>query len=438
MRIHTAAVLSVILAATPAFAQPQSAAPAAPSGTTKLTLREAEALALKNHPQVLAAQNAVSAMNQRVPQARSAYYPQLEGDVSGSQANPHARLGAGYLNDSSLFDRLGQGITLTQLITDSGRTHNLVETSKLQAGAAQQSYQATRFDVLLSVNQAYFASLRAQATVKVALETVESRRLLVDQVTELYNNKLRSLVDVSFVSVNLSQAKLLLLQAQDEVQETYAELTRALGAQDAAAYQLADEPLPPSPPANADDLVKQAIAGRPELASLQLNRDAAYRFERAEADLARPNVNLMGVGGALPYINSSNVPREYEAVAVNVQIPVLNGGLFRARREEAHYRALEADQRLRDAADSVVRDVRSAWAAASVAYQRLDVTAELLRQATLSLDLAQQRYQLGLSNIVELSQAQLNVTAAEIENLNAKYNYQSQYAALQYTLGALR
>jgi outer membrane protein len=314
----------------------------------------------------------------------------------------------------------------------------LVETSKLQAGAAQQSYQATRFDVLLSVNQAYFASLRAQATVKVALETVESRRLLVDQVTELYNNKLRSLVDVSFVSVNLSQAKLLLLQAQDEVQETYAELTRALGAQDAAAYQLADEPLPPSPPANADDLVKQAIAGRPELASLQLNRDAAYRFERAEADLARPNVNLMGVGGALPYINSSNVPREYEAVAVNVQIPVLNGGLFRARREEAHYRALEADQRLRDAADSVVRDVRSAWAAASVAYQRLDVTAELLRQATLSLDLAQQRYQLGLSNIVELSQAQLNVTAAEIENLNAKYNYQSQYAALQYTLGALR
>jgi outer membrane protein len=74
----------------------------------------------------------------------------------------------------------------------------------------------------------------------------------------------------------------------------------------------------------------------------------------------------------------------------------------------------------------------------SVAYQRLDVTAQLLRQASLALQLAQGRYDLGLSSIVELTQAQLNVTTAEIENLNAKYDYQSQYASLQYTLGALR
>ena len=62
----------------------------------------------------------------------------------------------------------------------------------------------------------------------------------------------------------------------------------------------------------------------------------------------------------------------------------------------------------------------------------------MLRQATLSLDLAQGRYQLSLSSIVELTQAQLNVTQAELESLSAKYDYQSQYAALQYTLGTLR
>ncbi|MGO9228319.1 MAG: TolC family protein [Bryobacteraceae bacterium] len=66
------------------------------------------------------------------------------------------------------------------------------------------------------------------------------------------------------------------------------------------------------------------------------------------------------------------------------------------------------------------------------------VTAQLLRQAALALDLAQGRYNLGLSGIVELTQAQLNATTAEIENLSAKYDYQSQYAGLQYTLGALR
>jgi outer membrane protein len=292
------------------------------------------------------------------------------------------------------------------------------------------------------VNQAYFGALRAQALVKVAQETVASRQLLVDQVTALYNNKLRSELDVSFADVNLSQAKLLLLQAQDLVQSTAAELTRAIGSQQAAAYRLEEQPVPPSPPPSAEDLVAQAITARPELASLQLTRDAAYRFENAEKDLSRPTASFIGVGGYMPYIDQLSLPRvtppEYEGVAVNVEIPILNGGLCKARRQEAHFRALEADQRLRDEAQAIARDVRTAWAGSSTAYQRKDVTAELMRAAALALDLAQQRYNLGLSNIVELTQAQLNATSAEIDNLNAKYDYQSTYATLQYTFGALR
>jgi outer membrane protein len=408
----------------------------------KLNLREAEALALKNHPQVLAAQHAAAALNQRVDEAKSAYYPALSGEVTGSQGNQQARIGAGFLTDSRLFNRFGQGIALSQLITDSGRTPNLVAASRLQAGAAGQTAQAARYDVLVGVNQAYFATLRAQAMVKVAQETVAARQLLADQVTALFNNKLRSELDVSFVDVNVSQAKLLLLEAQDQVQGAFAELTRALGFQQAAVYQLADEPLPPSPPPNPEDLVMQALSNRPELASLKMSSDAAYRLERAEKDLSYPTASLVGVGGYMPYIDQITLPHvipgEYEGVAVNIQIPILNGGLFKARRQEAHFRALEADQRLRDEAEAIARDVRTAWSTSTVAYQRLDVTAQLLRQATLALDLAQGRYNLGLSTIVELTQGQLNVTAAEIENLSAKYNYQSQYATLQYTLGALR
>ena len=69
--------------------------------------------------------------------------------------------------------------------------------------------------------------------------------------------------------------------------------------------------------------------------------------------------------------------------------------------------------------------MRVAWAAPITAYQRIDVTAQFLRQAALALDLAQGRYNLGLSSIVELTQAQLNLTQAEIENLSAKYDYQT-------------
>ncbi|HUB31708.1 MAG TPA: TolC family protein [Bryobacteraceae bacterium] len=408
----------------------------------RLTLQQAEAMAMQNHPEVLAAQDTVAAMGQQVVQARAPYYPVVAGDATGSGANIGARIGAGNLTTSRLFNRFGTGLNIQQLVTDSGRTPNLVAAARLHQTASQQTYQATRFDVLLAVNRAYFDVLRAQATIKVAQETVAARQTIVDQVTALANNKLRSMLDVSFVDVNLSEAKLLLLQAQDEQQEAFAELTRAMGSQQNAVYTLTDEPLPPGPPAGPEALVTEAIAARPELASLRSEREAAYRFERAERDLSYPTVSFIGLGGYIPYIDQITLPRvipsEYAGAAVDVHVPIFNGHLFSARREEAHYRALESDQRLRNEEESIVRDVRTAWAAASTAFQRLDVTAELLRQATLALSLAQGRYDLGLASIVELTQAQLSLTQAEIENLNAKYDYQSQNAALQYTVGSLR
>src|SRR6202041_1470510 len=263
----------------------------------RLKLSDAEALALKNHPQVLAAQNETSAQNQRIVETRSAYYPTVDGEMTASAANIGARLGAGFLNVSSLFDRVGDGVLINQLLSDFGRTSSLVAQSKLQASAADQNYQATRYDVLLRVNQAYFGALRSQAVVKVAQETVSARQQVADQMGQLAQNKLRSQLEVSFADVTVSQAKLLLLRSQNLVQAAFAELTRALGAQQTATYQLAEEPIPPSPQADVEGLVQQALQNGPELAGLRLTRDAAYRFEDAERDLKRPTATFVGVAG---------------------------------------------------------------------------------------------------------------------------------------------
>jgi len=436
MLLRNSSILFLIFLAAVAGAEQLAA-----QAPTRLTLQDAEALALRNHPQILAAQNEASFAEQQVVEARAPYYPFLNAELTGSQSNdPNSRIGAGAMIASHLFSRLGQGAILSQLITDSGRTPNLVASSRLQSQASGQNLQATRYDVLLRVNQAYYNVLHAQALVKVAEETVSARQLLDDQVSTLARNNLRSLVDVSFADVNVSEAKLLLLRAQDAVQEAFAELARSLGSDQVTNYQLVDEPLPPAPPAAPEDLVAQALSNRPEISSLRYLRDSAYKFFEAEKDLSRPTVSLLGVGGFLPVINSgtTSVPAEYDGVGVNVDIPVFNGHLFSARREAARYRAQEADQRLRDEQEVVTRDVRVAWSSATNAYQRIDVTAQFMRQAALALDLSQGRYNLGLSSIVELTQAQLNLTQAEIENLSAKYDYQNQYAALQYTVGLLR
>ena len=406
-----------------------------------LSLADAQAMALKNHPQVLASQANSQRANQVTRATRSAYYPMVSGDITGAQANLNSRLGAGVLNAPALFSHFGSGLSLSQLITDSGRTNNLVSHAKLQAQASEANYQATRYDVILDVSQAYYDVLLAEQLVKVAQQTVTTRQTVVDRISELTKSKLKSEVDLSFAQVNLSDAKLMQLRAENRLASAYAALAQALGSQQSVRYQLSDQPMPPAPPPDAEPLVAQALQKRPELASLRLQREADQKFAYAERDLNRPTVSLVAVGGALPYIHSgnptANIPAGYEAAAVNVHIPVFNGHLFSARRQAAEYQLSATEQRVRGLEDRIAQDVRASWNRARTSFEAITATQQLLNQANLALDLAQGRYNLGLSSIVELTQAQLGQTSAEVQNLNAKYEYQEAYATLQYTLGSL-
>ena len=332
----------------------------------QLTLQDARALALKNHPQVLGSQATYLRGDQITREVKSAYYPVLNAAITGAQANVNSRLGAGVLNDPRLFNHFGSGLTLSQLITDSGRTASLVSNAKLQAHAGREDYRATRYDVILGIDQAYYEVLLAQQLIKVAQQTVATRQTVVDQISELTRNQLRSQVDLSFAQVNLTDAKLMLLRAQDRLQSAYATLGQALGTQQAIQYQLSDQPMPAQSPGDAGPLINQAFQNRPEAASLRLQVEADQKFVYAERDLKRPSVGLIAVGGALPYINAGNanpdIPAGYEAAAVNVNIPVFNGHLFSARRQAAEYQLQATQQRVRDLEDRIARDVRASWA----------------------------------------------------------------------------
>ena len=414
-------------------------APAAP-GQAVLTLPQATAMAIQNHPQIAAARQTAAWANQRITETRAPFYPVVNGEITGGQGLAQSRLGAGALSASQLFTRAGLGLQLTQLVTDFGRTKSLVAQSQFQAQAADQNTQATVYDTVLGVNRGYFGVLQALAYVTVANETIRARQTLTDQVTALANANLKSALDVSFANVNLSEANLLLIRSQDAVEQAYADLARSLGQEQVVRYQLASVAAPPAPPTSPDPLIVEAMQNRPELRNVRFQLQGAQSFEKAEAGLSRPSVSLVAVGGGLPYLNQDPrvAPYGYEGAAVNVDIPLFNGHLYSARREAAHYNSLATSERLRNLQQQIQRDVRSAWISASTAYQRIPVTEQLMKQAQLALELAQGRYNLGLASIVEITQAQLNLTQAQIENVSATYDYQIAYAQLQYTVGSLR
>ena len=188
---------------------------------------------------------------------------------------------------------------------------------------------------------------------------------------------------------------------------------------------------------NAETLRQQALKQRPDLAALQANRDAAQHFAQAEKDLNRPTVGLMGVAGVLPDTDP-RLKGNYSAAGFNVNIPILNGRLFSARRTEAELRAQAAEKDVEDLSVQISEQVRLAWLEANTAFRRLDVTARLMAEAEQALRLAQTRYGIGLGSIVEVNQAQLSEVSAEIAAASAKYDYLSRRAALAFVTGALR
>ena len=402
----------------------------------KLTLQEAEQIAIRNHPRIQAAVNLASAAKAQVTQARSAYYPTIYGSLTGADAESNSRIAAGVLNNPIIFDRYANGVTVSQLVTDFGRTHELVRSSNLRAQAEQESVVTSTADVLLQVDQSYFATLRAQSVLAVAEETVKARQLASDQVTELAKNKIRSDLDVNFANVNLAQAQLLLIQSQNDLQSSFARLSATLGYSDQRVFQLADQPVPAAPPADVSVLIQQALRDRPELVGQRFTVGSSESYAKAERDLKLPTVSALGAAGLVPYNQAPLAPR-YAAAGFNVNIPIFNGHLFSALQSEATSRAQAENQYLRDLQNQIVRDVQTTWLNANSAFQRLSVTERLLDQANQALDLAQSRYSLGLSSIIELSQAELNQTEARIEQASAVYDYQAQYSFLNYQLGAL-
>jgi outer membrane protein len=422
------------LAAAPLRAQ---AAPISTTAVEKLTVADAEKIAIQNHPEIQGAADLAEAASQRTRQVRSAYYPTANGSLTGAGAESNSRVAAGALNNPIIFDRYSNGVEVNQLVTDFGRTHELVKSSGLHAKAEEENIVTSRANVLLRVDRSYYGALKAQAVLQVAQETVNDRQLVSDQITALAQNKLKSGLDVSFANVDLAQAQLLLVQAQNDVQASYAALADALGYSDRRTFQLVEAENPTGPPMDETAAIQQALRDRPELIGQRLEVSSAQSYVTAERDLWLPTITAVGVAGLTPVHQTELAPR-YAAGGFNVNIPLFNGHLYGALRGEADAQARAQEQYLRAEQNGVVRDVQRAWLDANSGYQRLGLTNQLLEQASKALELAQARYKLGLSSIVELSQAQLNQTQAEIAQASARYDYQAELAALAFQSGQVR
>jgi len=403
-----------------------------PTNVVRLTVKDAEAIALKNNPAISVARLNALASGQVVRQVRSNLWPQAYANLTAVDARDNSRISAGALNNPIIYTRAAGGMAVNQLITDFGYTTNLVASARLQAKADEENAAATKENILLAVDQAFYNALQTHAVLRVAEQTVASRQLVADQISALTKSKLKSELDLSFANVNLAQAKLLYLDALNNDKAAIASLTAILGYSTIQSFDLAEDVtsvMPPPP--DLDELIAEASSNRPEILSLELQAQSAEKLHKADHDQLFPTISALGAFGDAP-IRDDRITGAYATAGVNLQIPVFNGFQYTAKTREADLRAQAARQRLLDLHNQISRDVRTSWLAANTAYDRVGVSQQLLAEANQALDLAQTRYRLGLSSIVELSQAQLQQTQAQIGSTQAGYEYRLALSVLQY------
>lgn len=436
-----AALLAVLLPACSIFGATDSQK--YPVAGLKFTLAEAEAYALRNHPQIATAQLTADAVRQQIREARSAFFPQIYAESTSVYAPYDDKTGAstrlaalGGLNNPTIYARQSDGVVVNQLLTDFGHTYDLTESAKFRANAASDRIKVAQAIVILAVDRTYFDLLRARAVLRVAQETVKTRQVAFDQVSVLVKNQLKSTLDQSFNQVALSQSKLLLIEAESGVREAETALSTALGFQDAQHFILTEEPLNLDVPGEADTLIQSALNQRPELVALRNDAEAARRFAEAQESAQYPRVTALAAGGVNPVADAKLLNHNYYAAGVNVEIPLATGGNLAAKTKEAELLQKAVSATVIDAQNTISRDVRVAWLNLATARERMGVTAELIRNAAEAQKLADARYRLGTSSIVEFNQAELNYTEAELEDARARYDFQVDRALLDFATGS--
>jgi outer membrane protein len=402
-----------------------------------MTLSEAESIAVAHQPQVLAAQFRARAAEARIREARSAYFPTAAFNATGARvADPGTATAAGALTTSSISDRFAYGANLSQLVTDFGRTSALVGSSRSSALAQQDIATLTHAQVRLNVRDAYYQVLGAEAVLRAAQAAQANRHLIAKQLGALAQSELRSTVDVNFAEVLASQADLAVVQAQSVVSQQRARLTTAMGATKTITAPLIEPAAPDALAPDADALLSAAQSQRADLDAAQAQQRAAQQFAVAEKRLRYPTLAVTGAAGQIPY-HDRTLQDNYAAAGFNLNIPIFNGGLFAARRAEAEADASARSSDVTELHLEISEEVRNSWQRASEAYQSLAVTARLVAQSKEALRLAQARYDAGLGSIVELNEAQVAETFAEISAADANYTYLSRRAELDFATGTL-
>jgi outer membrane protein len=420
MRWATLALLAVAL---PAAGQGPAQGPV-------LTLEDAVRAARQNQPQLRQARAGTEAAAARAEEARAPLLPQLGASASYTRSSQNSRSALA----APAPETLGLGATLSQLVWDFGQTPNRFRAARAGADAQRESEQATGLQVLLGVRAAYFTARAAKDLVAVARETLSNQEAHLRQIQGFVEVGTRPEIDLAQARTDRANAQVQVINSENGYEVAKAQLNLAMGIEGSTSYDVGDETLPPveGEDRTTDELLAEALRERPDVASLgsQVRAQQATLYSVQGGYL--PNLGIST--GVTDAGTPSSTYWNWNAT-LTLSWEVFQGGLTRAQEQEARATLSGLDAQVSGLRQQVRLEVDQARLAVRAAKAALSAAGEALLNARERLRLAEGRYQTGAGSVIELGDAQVALTAAAAQRVQAEYSLSSARAQLLKALG---
>ena len=404
-----------------------------------LGLQQALETALENHPIVQEGNASLIASSARVDQTKSLYYPQVyanaDGAAGAARINPRFVTPAGAMLQPNLSTYTA-GVLASQRIYDFGYTRNLVESSQSGVRAQEQDVNARRALVIVNVQRSYLNSLKRERLVRIAEETVRERGIIAGPIETLYRQQLKSKLDLDLVRVELVNAESLLVRSRNDLKSSFADLNRAMGIEGSEDYTLEDVAIDVKAQRALNDLIADSLA-HPEVKRAKEATAAAEAKKRAMKSQYLPTVSAIASGGYFDTFDSTrNVTTGgWWAAGGLVSMPIFTGGLIENQVKEAAAQEAAAFAQSTNIEQALTQQVTNAYLDTITFTQQIKLAEDLVKTAQEALNLAKQRYKLGLGSVIEVTQSEVGLTAAQTKLAEAQYDYKIAEVTLAYASG---
>jgi outer membrane protein len=397
-----------------------------------LNLERCIGIALKRQPAIVAAMSTANASQSKIGEAKANYYPQIDWTSSAGRTSVGTRTSFGFETRSVIYNSYSTGVTLNQNIFDFGKTASQVKIQKLNYDSSLSDIENVSDQIILNVKQTYYGVLQAKRNRDVSADTVKQFQQHLDQAKGFYEVGTHPKFDVTKAEVDLSNAKLNLIKAENAFRIAVANLNNAMGVPDAPEYEVEDNLSFKKYGITFDDAVSKAYQNRPDLKSIIVKKQAAEN----SVELAKKDYYpvLTGTAG-YDYAGNTFPLQKGWNIGATFSFPVFNGFLTKYQVEEAkaNLNVLSANEE--SLKQNIFLEVQQAYLNLKEAEDSIP-TAELgVKQAEENFEIANGRYTAGVGNPIEVTDAEVLLLNAKLSYIQALYNYKVSQSSLEKAMG---